>query len=77
MSEINSGPEKALLDLIYLQPGADSPLYLHELRLQNLDGLHLDVLLRQAVDLQSPKLLRAVETISSLARSESEAYDEL
>ena len=27
-------PEKALLDLVYLQPGGDSPGYLQELRLQ-------------------------------------------
>jgi hypothetical protein len=33
-------PEKALLDLIHLQPGGDSPDYLRELRLQNLE--HLD-----------------------------------
>ena len=30
-------PEKALLDLVYLQPGGESPKYLQELRLQNLE----------------------------------------
>ena len=30
-------PEKALLDLVYLQPGGDAPAYLRELRLQNLE----------------------------------------
>ena len=32
-------PEKALLDLIHLTPGADKPAYLDELRLQNLERL--------------------------------------
>jgi len=34
-------PEKALLDLIYLRAGGDSPHYLGELRGQNLDRLDL------------------------------------
>ena len=33
-------PEKALLDLIYLQPGGEKEAYLTELRLQNLDQLN-------------------------------------
>ena len=32
-----AAPEKALLDLAYLQPGADSQGYLQELRLRNLE----------------------------------------
>jgi hypothetical protein len=35
-------PEKALLDLVHLQPGGDAPDYLRELRLQNLDRLDVD-----------------------------------
>ena len=35
-------PEKALLDLIYLQPGGDDLAYLTELRLQSLERLDLD-----------------------------------
>jgi predicted transcriptional regulator of viral defense system len=35
-------PEKALLDLVYLQPRGDAPEYLRELRLQNLERLDLD-----------------------------------
>ncbi|MEZ4555098.1 MAG: hypothetical protein R2854_01355 [Caldilineaceae bacterium] len=37
-------PEKALLDLIHLQPQGDNPDYLDELRLQNLDQLDLNLL---------------------------------
>ena len=40
-------PEKAVLDLIYLQSGGDSPDYLRELRLQNLDRLDVEELRRQ------------------------------
>jgi hypothetical protein len=39
-------PEKALLDLVYLEPDDDSPTYLAELRLQNMDGLDLTELRR-------------------------------
>ena len=63
-------PEKALLDLIYLQPGSDSPNYLRELRLQNLDGLDMDELQRQADLANSPKLRRAANALIELARSE-------
>jgi hypothetical protein len=35
-------PEKALLDLVHLWPGGDSPAYLLELRLQYLNILNLD-----------------------------------
>ena len=70
-------PEKALLDLIYLQPGGDSPDYLRELRLQNLDRLDLDELQRQAKLANSPKLQRAAEFIVELAHSESLEYETL
>jgi len=63
-------PEKALLDLIYLQPGSDSPNYLRELRLQNLDRLEMDELRRQADLAGSPKLRRATNAMIELARSE-------
>ncbi|MFN2132061.1 MAG: hypothetical protein ACK2VD_16140 [Anaerolineae bacterium] len=49
-------PEKALPDLVYLQPGGDSPGYLQELRLQNLDHLDLDRLQQVAVKASRPKL---------------------
>ncbi len=70
-------PEKALLDLIYLVPGADSPAYLEELRLQNLAGLDLDRLERQAGRSGSPKLQRAVAVVRRLAATEAEEYEAL
>lgn len=65
-------PEKALLDLIYLHPGADSSAYLQELRLQNVDRLNLDELRRLAEASGMPKLKRAVRRLAELVRSESE-----
>jgi predicted transcriptional regulator of viral defense system len=70
-------PEKALLDLVYLQPGGDAPDYLRELRLQNLEQLDIDVLYRQAELVKSPKLVRAAQHIAELALAESEAYETL
>lgn len=70
-------PEKALLDLVYLQPGGDKHAYLRELRLQNLDRLDLEELRQQAEIFDSPKLRRAVETITRLAKSETQEYENL
>ncbi len=84
LSEVSAGqqafvatPEKALLDLIYLQPNGDSPAYLQELRLQNLEQLHLEALQHQATLAQSPKLRRAVQIVSALARAETREYETL
>jgi hypothetical protein len=70
-------PEKALLDLIHLWPGSDSPAYLSELRLQHLDVLNLDELARQAALAGSPKLQRATRFVAELARIEAEEYQPL
>jgi hypothetical protein len=70
-------PEKALLDLVYLQPGSDAPSYMDELRLQNLELLDLDELHRQTEVLGIPKLHRAVEMITRQAQSERQAYERL
>ena len=72
-----ASPEKALLDLIYLQAGADSPQYLRELRLQNLDRLDLDYLQRQADLEHKPKLRRAAALVVALASSEAQEYETL
>lgn len=64
-------PEKALLDLIHLQPGGDDPAYLRELRLQNLDRLDLNRLAEDAGRSRSPKLKRAAQTIAELAAAET------
>lgn len=70
-------PEKALLDLIYLQPQGDDPDYLLELRLQNREQLRLDVLTQMAERSGSPKLKRAARRISALVRADEEVYETL
>jgi len=67
-------PEKALLDLIYLQPGGDTPAYLQELRLQNLERLDLDTLRDQVGRARSPKLERAVAPVVAMAQAEAVEY---
>lgn len=70
-------PEKALLDWIYLQPGADAPDYLRELRLQNWERLDLEELVRWAERLDRPKLKRAARRLVELARQEAGEYETL
>jgi hypothetical protein len=70
-------PEKALLDLLYLEPGADAPAYLAELRLQQLDALDLASLRREAEAMGRPKLRRAAREIARLAESAAVEYEEL
>jgi len=69
-------PEKALLDLIHLQPGGDSAEYLQELRLQNLEVLDPEKLQHQAERASSPKLKRATANLVKLAKAER-AYETL
>jgi len=59
-------PAKALLDLIYLEPGGDSPAYLESLRLQNLDRVNLEELQRMADESGKPKLKRAAVAVAEL-----------
>ena len=70
-------PEKALLDLIHLYPGGDSPAYLRELRLQNLEQMNLDELQRLADISGKPKWLRAVKFVTELATAETHEYETL
>ena len=70
-------PEKALLDLVHLVPGADRPEYLRELRLQNLESLDLDALARVAETLGKPKLRRAAKIVAELAETEMAEYETL
>ena len=62
--------EKALLDLVYLTPGADRREYLAELRLGNFSALDMQALREMAGDTGSPKLVRAVGRIAELATAE-------
>lgn len=67
-------PEKALLDLFYLEPNSATPAYIHELRLQNLESLNLERLNGFAEKAASPKLRAAATLITELAQaSEYEA----
>ena len=68
-------PEKALLDLIHLQPGGDDEAYLRELRL-NLDAVRLDLLDSFAETGATPKLARAAGRIRRIA-GEALGYDTL
>jgi hypothetical protein len=70
-------PEKALLDLVYLEPAADTPSYLDELRLQNLETLDLAELDRLAEASGKPKLRRAAARIAGRARAERAEYQTL
>jgi predicted transcriptional regulator of viral defense system len=70
-------PEKALLDLLYLEPDADTEEYLNELRLQHLETLDLDELTRLAGQFGKPKLLRAAEGVARLAEAEATEYQPL
>jgi len=61
-----AGPEKALLDLVHLTAGADSPAFLRELRLQNPETVSNQVLLELAKRSGKPKLVRAARIILRL-----------
>jgi predicted transcriptional regulator of viral defense system len=67
-----ASPEKALLDLIYLEPGGETLDYLVELRLSNLDQLDWQLLRHLASRIEKPKLLRAVSALRKLAGVEEE-----
>jgi predicted transcriptional regulator of viral defense system len=67
-----ASPEKALLDLIYLESGGDTLDYLTELRLGNLNQLDWQLLKNLAGRIEKPKLLRAVALIQKLAGIEEE-----
>ncbi|MDX1417591.1 MAG: hypothetical protein R3293_25535 [Candidatus Promineifilaceae bacterium] len=66
--------EKAVLDLVHLQPRGDTPEYLRQLRLQNLEQLDLARLQSQAARTSSPKLCRAADHVVELAKAEAEEY---
>lgn len=72
-----ASPEKALLDLVHLQPGGDDPAYLQELRLQNLERLDVQVLQQLAEQAGSPKLQRAARRVAALVSEDAEMYEDL
>ena len=70
-------PEKALLDLVYLQPGSESSGYIQELRLKNLDRLNPETLMKQADAFHSPKIRSVVKIILRWGQGEAGEYEVL
>ncbi len=71
-----ASPEKALIDLVHLQPGGDDPAWIDGLRL-NLEALSARSLLRIATSTGSPKLKRAAAHLVRLASDPALAYESL
>ena len=67
-------PEKALLDLIYLTPEADSAAYIRALRLQNLDQLDVARLTAAVERIDKPKLRRALPHLLQVVSTELTDY---
>ena len=67
-----ASPEKALLDLLYLTPGSDSPEYLEELRFEPKDHFDWGALRRNVERLKSAKLQRAMEFLSRVTAGKSD-----
>ncbi|MCK4806242.1 MAG: hypothetical protein KAT09_01275 [Candidatus Aegiribacteria sp.] len=65
-------PEKALLDLIYLESEGDSESYLEQLRLQNTEELDGEKLVSFAHRWGKPKLERAAVRILSILKREED-----
>ena len=63
-------PEKALIDLLYLTPGADNLAYLEGLRLQNLDNLNIDHLKELTEQTGSQKLKSALRKLNIIIKEE-------
>ncbi len=61
-----ASPEKALLDLVYLTTGADSPDYIRELRLQNVDAMSVEALRELARRSGKEKLVRAANRVEPI-----------
>lgn len=71
-----ASPEKAFLDLAYLQPGGDDPAWIDGLRL-DLDAISVPALESVAARTASPKLLRAVRHVRAQADDPALAYEEM
>lgn len=69
-------PEKALLDLVYLQPHSATRAYAQGLRLQNLDRVNWPALQQLADASGRPKLRRAALALAELATT-AETYETL
>ena len=67
-------PEKALIDMLYLNNASDDAAYLRQLRLQNTERLDSEVLTDMAARFKSAKVLRAVDAVVSLMREDAEGW---
>ena len=76
-SALVATPEKALLDLIYLQTGGNSAAYLNELRLQNTEQLDLVLLEKQSEKFGTPKMLKAAKQIARIISGETSKFEDL
>ena len=65
-----ASPEKALLDLVLLTPQGDSPAFLNELRLQNLDIMDLSRMQEFVKRAEKPKLARFFAYFQQLVRQQ-------
>ena len=72
-----ASPEKAILDLVYLQAGGDAHDYLQELRLQNLTRLDLNALRSLVLKFGKPKLQRAAEWVREQVQREVVEFETL
>ncbi len=70
-----ASPEKALLDLFYLERGSDSRDFLRELRLELDDGIDLARLRNLAEVCGQPKVRRAAEGLIEMKEREPEALE--
>ena len=68
--------EKALLDLVHLQPGGDDPDWIDALRL-NVEVLSAERVEAIACEMASPKLARAAAHVRRLAGDPAQAYESL
>ncbi|MEI6647792.1 MAG: hypothetical protein WCP12_17280 [bacterium] len=65
-------PEKALLDLLYMTPGAASSSFIDSLRLQNCDQLRPEILCAFAEKMKSKKIDRAVALVLTFLNNHDE-----
>jgi hypothetical protein len=63
-----ASPEKALIDLLYLEPGSESYAYLSELRLDLEDALDPGNLRTLSLEIGQKKVLRAVDHLLDHSR---------
>ncbi|GAP17327.1 type IV toxin-antitoxin system AbiEi family antitoxin domain-containing protein [Levilinea saccharolytica] len=70
-------PEKALLDLVYFQPGGDLWTYLKELRLQNLEKLDPEYLTQLSKKYNTRKMQNAANLLLQLISRDSEEFEDL